>query len=132
MSQNLQIVQSLSHARSTGDGPLIFALMDPGIVWHEAESFPYDDRNPYIGPAAIIDGVFNRLATEWTDFQAIPNEFIDGGSAIVVLGRYSGIYKHTHHLLNAQFAHIWHVADGRIIRFQQYTDTHQAQSVVQK
>lgn len=132
MSQNVQLVQSLYRAFATGDGPAIFAILDPGIIWHEAESFIYDDRNPYIGPAAVAEGVFARLATEWNDFTATPVEFVDGGDTIVVFGRYTGIYKATHHLLNAQFAHVFRIANGRVTRFQQYTDTAQAQFVVQK
>jgi ketosteroid isomerase-like protein len=27
--------------------------------------------------------------------------------------------------IDAQFAHVWHVRDGKVMRFQQYTDTRQ-------
>jgi ketosteroid isomerase-like protein len=38
---------------------------------------------------------------------------------------YSGTYKSTGKHVRAQFAHIWSVREGRVVRFQQYTDTKQ-------
>ena len=105
--------------------------MDPEIVWYEAENFPYSDRNPYVGPAAVAEGVFQRLATEWDGFQAIPDEFLDAGDTIVVTGRYRATCKATGIALDAQFAHLWRLRDGKVTGFQQYTDTAQANRVIQ-
>ena len=131
MSQNVHLIQSLYQAFAIGDGATISAVMDPGIVWNEAENFLYSDRNPYIGPGAIFEGVFGRLASEWDNFQATPSEFVDGGDTIVVFGRYTGVYKATQRSLNAQFVHVWRITDGRATGFQQYTDTAQARAVSQ-
>ena len=80
MSQaNVEIVQSIYAAFARGDGAAVLASMDPAIVWNEAENFPYADRNPYVGHAAIASGIFFRLATEWDHFQALPSEFLDAG-----------------------------------------------------
>jgi ketosteroid isomerase-like protein len=131
MSQaNVTLMQSLYAAFARGDGPAVLASMDPAIVWNEAESFPYSDRNPYVGPAAVAEGLFFRLATEWHNFQALPAEFFDAGDTVVVLGRYKGTYKATGAALDAQFAHIWHLRDAKITAFHQYTDTAQAVRVM--
>ena len=131
MSQaNVDLIQSLYAAFARGDGPAVLAGMDPAIVWNEAENFPYADRNPYVGHAAVAEGVFFRLATEWDGFQAIPAEFLDAGDTVVVLGRYRATYKATGAALNAQFAHIWRVRDAKVTAFQQYTDTAQAAHAV--
>ena len=131
MSQaNVEIVQSIYAAFARGDGPAVLASMDPAIVWNEAENFPYADRNPYIGPAAIAEGIFFRLATEWDRFQAVPSEFLDAGGTVVALGYYKATCKATGVALNAQFAHIWRLRDSRITAFQQYTDTAQAARAV--
>jgi len=52
--------------------------------------------------------------------------YIDGGASIVVEGRYTGIFKATGKAINAQFVHVWTLADGSITRFQQHTDTLQS------
>lgn len=103
--------------------------MSPDIVWNEAENFPYADGNPYVGPDAILAGVFARIGAEWEGFAALPEEIIDGGDTVVALGRYRGTCKATGKALDAQLAHVWRVAGGRAVRFQQYTDTLQAARV---
>jgi len=127
MSQsNVDLIRNLYAAFARGDGPTVIAAMDPAIVWNEAENFPYADRGPYVGPAAVAEGVFSRLATEWDHFQAVPAEFLDAGDTVVVLGRYKGTYNATGFPLDAQFAHIWRLRDQKIAAFQQYVDTAQA------
>jgi ketosteroid isomerase-like protein len=127
---NVAVIQDIYAAFARGDGPAALALMDPAMVWNEAENFPYADRNPYVGPAAIGEGVFFRLATEWNGFQAVPAEFLDAGDSVVALGRYSATHKATGKALDAQFAHIWRLRDGKATAFQQYTDTAQARDAV--
>jgi ketosteroid isomerase-like protein len=131
MSANTQLVKSLYTAFAQGDVPAVIGSLDPGIVWNEAENFPYADRNPYIGPQAVAEGVFFRLATEWEGFQAIPNEFLDAGDTIITLGRYKATHKASGKVLDAQFAHVFRVTDGKIKALQQYTDTLQASRVMQ-
>jgi ketosteroid isomerase-like protein len=122
---NLEIIEELYAAFARGDGPAVLAAMDEGIVWNEAEHAIYADRNPYLGPAAIAEGIFTRYATEWEGFQAIPAQFLATGDRIVVTGRYHGLYKATESTVDAQFAHFWSLRDGKIVAFQQYTDTTQ-------
>jgi ketosteroid isomerase-like protein len=127
MSQeNLELIRGVYRAFATGDIPDVLARMAPDMVWNEAENFPYADHNPYVGHDAIIAGVFARLGGEWDGFAVVPDEFLDAGDTIVVLGRYKGSCKATGTALDAQMAHVWRVADGKATRFQQYTDTLQA------
>ena len=103
--------------------------MAPDIVWNEAENFPHADGNPYCGPDAILAGVFARLGSEWDGFAAVPEEFLDAGDTIVVLGRYRGAHKATGKPLDAQLAHVWRLAGDKATAFRQYTDTLQAARV---
>ena len=126
MSQeNVAVVQGLYEAFGRGDVPAVLGQMDQGIEWNEAENFIYADRNPYVGPQAVLEGVFMRLGSEWEGFTVTPEEWLDAGDRIVVLGTYSGTHKATGRQVRAQFAHIWSVREGSVVRFQQYTDTKQ-------
>ena len=127
--QNVDLVRGIYAGFASGDVPGVIARMSPEIVWNEAEGFPYADGNPYRGPEAILGGVFSRLGGEWNGFDASPAEFLDSGDTVVVLGRYSGTFKATGLALDAQFAHVWRVEDGKATAFQQYTDTLQAARV---
>jgi uncharacterized protein len=113
-----------------GDIAAVTAQMSPGIIWNEAEGFKYADGNPYIGPDAVVGGVFARLGAEWVGFAATPVKFIKDDNTIAVLGRYTATNKATGKPLDAQFTHVWTVEDGKITHFQQYTDTAQWMSVM--
>lgn len=121
--QNVDLIRSIYEAFASGDIPGVVARMSPEIVWNEAENFPYADNNPYRGPEAILTGVFGRIATDWQDFTATPEEFLGCGDTVVVLGRYRGKSTATGKEINAQLAHVWRVHDGKAADFQQYTDT---------
>lgn len=122
---NINVVLSLYDAFARGDGAAATAIMSPDIVWYEAEHFPYADGNPYRGPEAVAGGVFARLGTEWDGFT-VKRETIHGaGDTVISTGRYSGVYKATGKKVDAQFAHVFKVANGKVAGFQQYTDTAQ-------
>jgi ketosteroid isomerase-like protein len=130
MADNVTLMQSLYDAFGKGDVPTVVAAMDPKIEWNEAEGFPYADKNPYIGPDAVVEGLFTRLGTEWDGWTLAIEDVFGAGDRVVATGRYRGQYKKTGKKLDAQFTHHWTVRDGKIVRFQQYTDTAQAQQVV--
>lgn len=126
MSGNLQVLRDAYAAFAEGDVPSVLSAMSPDIVWNEAEHFPYADGNPYIGPDAVVAGVFARLGAEW-DFWSLEIEhLLDAGDTVVALGRYKARHSETGKDLDAQFAHIWWLESGKITRFQQYADTAQA------
>jgi hypothetical protein len=122
---NVDLIAGWYAAFARGDAAAVLGAMDPGIVWNEAEHFPYADRNPYVGPGAVAEGVFLRLATEWEQFQVIPEEILDAGERVVALGRYKATNKATGKAIDAQFAHVLRVSGGKVTAFQQYTDTAQ-------
>lgn len=118
---SLELIQSVYDAFARGDVPAVLGALSPDVEWTEAEGFPYGGT--YVGPGAVLEGVFMRLGTEWEGFSAVPDEFIDGGETVVALGKYGGTYKATGRSLRANFAHVWKVREGRAFRFVQYVDT---------
>ena len=122
-SQNLAAVQDLYAAFGRGDIPAVLGAMSPDIVWNEAENFPYADGNPYRGPEAVLHGVFARIGADWDGFSVVPEELIDGGDTIVMLGRYTGGHKASGGAMDAQVVHVWRMKDGKAVGFQQYADT---------
>lgn len=127
---NQAVVEGLYRAFGAGDGATIAGLLDPGLVWIEAENGPYADRNPYNGPGAVFEGLFARLGAEYEGFVVTPVTFVSSGDRVVALGRYTGTNRATGEALDAQFAHVFTVTGGKVTRFQQYTDTAQWMDVV--
>lgn len=131
MSQaSVGVVSSMYEAFAKGDVPTVLAAMDARIEWNEAENFPYADRNPYIGPAAVVEGVFARLVGEWEYFKVAPEEILDAGDTVVSRGRYDAAYKKTGAKIHAQFVHVWKLRDGKVVSFQQYVDTLQVAKAI--
>jgi ketosteroid isomerase-like protein len=118
------------NAFAAGDVPSVVDAMDPQIEWLEAEGFPYADGNPYVGPSAVVAGVFTRLGEEWEYWSLTTDEFLDAGDMVVVLGRCTGKYKQTGGTIDAQFAHVWKLCNGKAAKFQQFTDTAQVAAAV--
>ena len=132
MPHSSESVREFYQAMGRGDIPAALGMFDPRIEWNEAENFIYADRNPYIGPQAVLEGVFARLGGEWDNFSVIPDQILDAGDTAVAFGRYRGAYKRTGVSVNAQFVHVFTVKDGKIVRFQQYTDTAQFRDASQR
>jgi ketosteroid isomerase-like protein len=125
MGVGADVVNGLYAAFAKGDVPGVLASFDPRIEWREAEGFRYADRNPYIGPQAVAEGVFQRIVSDVDQFTVVPENVIDANDTVVVEGRYKGTMKSTGTPVDAQFVHVWRLRQGKIIRFQQYTDTAQ-------
>lgn len=127
---NEQVVRSLYDAFARGDGATVLGMFDPQIRWMEAENIGYADRNPYIGPQAVAEGIFGRIMSEWSGFRVNVQELVSEGDKVVALGRYTGSFNATRRPLDAQFVHVWTLRDGKVTGFQQYADTLQFDRVM--
>lgn len=125
MATSGEIIKALYAAFGRGDVPAVLGGFDPQIQWNEAEGFLYAAGNPYVGPQAVAEGVFMRITSDVQDFAVTPGRYHDAGDTVVVEGRYTGTWKATGTPIDAQFAHVWQLRGGKVVRFDQYTDTKQ-------
>lgn len=123
--QNIAIIDKLYEAFAAGDMPTVLGTMHPEIIWYEAESNSLADRNPYVGPDAILEGVFSRILAnhEYYGLQDVKTHGMNDNMVLATM-RYDGKVKGTGKTYNAQAAHLWTLNDeGKIIAYQQYVDT---------
>jgi uncharacterized protein len=107
-------------ARDDLDG--VMADMDEAIEWHQAQGLPHGGF--YRGLDEVRRNVFDPLHDEWwAEFSAEPDEFVDAGDIVVVLGRYRGVAKRTARRLDVPYVHVWTLRDGKAVRFRQFLDT---------
>lgn len=85
-SANVSFIRNLYSAFSRGDLDGVRDSFDPKIIWLEAEDFPYDGGNPYIGPDAVLEGVYARLVGEWEGFSEELEKVLDAGDHVVTTG----------------------------------------------
>jgi ketosteroid isomerase-like protein len=107
-------------ARDDLDG--VMADMHPEIEWHQAQGLPHGGF--YRGLDEVRRNVFDPLHEEWwEEFSADPEEFIDAGAHVIVLGRYVGRAKGTGRQLDVPYAHLWTLREGKAVCFRQFLDT---------
>lgn len=119
---NLEIVRRSYAAFERGDLDAVLADLDPEIEWHQAQGLPHGGL--YRGRDEVRRNVFEPLDAEWwSEFSALPDEILDAGDELVVLGRYRGTAKGTGKRLDVPFVHVWTLRDERATRFRQFLDT---------
>jgi hypothetical protein len=121
MRSNLQIVSEHYAASDRGDLAAMLADVAPDARWTEMAGFPCAGTR--VGPAHIAEHVFKVLGSEWNDYRMTLESLVDGGDRIVGIGTYSGTYKRTGRAMQARVAHVWRLAGGKIVAFEQFTDT---------
>jgi ketosteroid isomerase-like protein len=132
MQDQSDVIRGMYEAFARGDVAGVMSKLSPDLVWNEAENFVYADRNPYLGPEAVLDGIFVRLATEWNGFSVAAEEIVESGDTVIARGRYRATYKANGAAVDAQFVHVWKMRDGQAVMFQEYTDTAQFRDAVTK
>ncbi len=121
--RNMEIIDSVYKAFTAGDVPAVLSKMDAEIKWNEAEGNKYAEDNPYIGPDAIVNGVFGRIMEEHEYFKLKDIELHEmSNNQVLATLRYDAKWKNGE-TYDAQAAHLWTLEDGKIVAFQQYVDT---------
>ena len=121
---NMDVVKGIYAAWPKGIDAFLDALA-PDVEWRFADNFVYGKTNPLIGHDALRQGSLKSLKTDWEEFDGELDELLDAGDTIIGLGHYVGTYKATGRHLRAQFAHLWTLRGGKVIRWRQYVDTKQ-------
>jgi ketosteroid isomerase-like protein len=119
---DVERVRRSYEAFARDDLDAVVADMDRAIVWEQAQGLPHGGT--YHGLEEVRRNVFDPLhETWWDEFAADPDEFLEAGGEVVVLGRYRGVARGTGRRLDVPFVHVWTFRDGRAVRFRQFLDT---------
>jgi ketosteroid isomerase-like protein len=113
------LIRSFYAALATGDAPAALGLMADDIEWHTMWHYKVAGR----GPQKVAEGLLMPLMAEWASFALTPSDYIADGDTVVSLGRFTGVHGTSGKPVDAAYAHVWDVRDGKIQRFRQYIDT---------
>jgi len=125
MADNVALVRSAYEAFAKGDVQTVLGLLADKIEWHEAEHVTYWPGGPFVGPKAVLEGVFARIPQDFDGFKVDVRRIVGAGDTVLVEARYRATAKATRKPLDVQVAHVWDFRDGKVVRWQQYTDTWQ-------
>jgi uncharacterized protein len=130
---NVKTLETLYAAFAVGDMPTVLAGLDENVVWNEAEGNMYADGNPYIGPQAILNGVFARIGADYEYFNLVNIELHEMfNNQVLATLRYQAKLKNNGATYDAQVAHFWTLKNGKAIAFQQYLDTKKVADAIAK
>lgn len=122
---NVRIVREGYEAFGRGDIAGLLDRVTDDVEWISAGS----SEIPYAGRFRGRDRVrefFTTLAAN-VDFQTFePREFIAQGDTVVVLGHEVARAKSTTRQMSGEWAMVFRMRDGKIARFQEYSDTENA------
>jgi uncharacterized protein len=121
MRNNIDIVRGHYAASARGDIQAMMAEVSAQVRWTEMAGFPC--AGTWIGPQAVIDNVFAELGAQWDGYRFELERLIDGGENIVGIGTYHGTFRATGKPMQARVAHVWRLQGGRVVTFEQFTDT---------
>lgn len=127
MSSNVDTTRDVYDAFNKGDVPTVLGAMAPDIRWEEPASLPYGSHT---GPEAVAENVFSPVVQQIDDFSVQPEEWIDGGDTVVVLGTYRGRGAATEEVLDMPFIHIWRFRAGKVAGIRTSVDTHRWLEVI--
>ena len=122
MTSPTEAVKAFYAAVAQGDVPGVVNALHPDLHWTEAEGFPYYSGT-WRSPQEVVDKLLVPLMNDWNDFSAVAHDFVEDGDRVVSFGAYAGVAKTTGKAMRAPFVHDWRVRDGKLARFDMYTDT---------
>jgi ketosteroid isomerase-like protein len=128
--ENVAVVRRVIEAWNLNEQERVVALervvpfLDPGVI--------FDATRRIINPKtyAGIEGIRAMLAERdevWGEFRMEPDEFVDGGDRVVVIGRWVGKGRGSGVEVNQPIADVFTLDGGRVVRCEiGYSDRRQA------
>jgi uncharacterized protein len=118
-ASGVQLVRGAYEAFGRGDIDAVTLFLQD-TEWHEAEGAP--QGGVYTGAEAILSGVIGPLMQQVQDFKVAPEDILPAGEdCVLAVGSYTG--RGAGGELDARFAHLWTVREGKAVRFEQFADT---------
>jgi hypothetical protein len=118
---NYDIIKAHYAGSDNRDLDAMLAPITAETAWTEMAGFPC--AGTYHGPEEIVENVFKALGEAWENYTLKVERILDAGDTVIGVGTYSGTFKETGKRMEARVTHIWDLKDGKVVRFEQFTDT---------
>lgn len=117
---NEELIKKFYMAFKNKDMKIINQVCDESIEWNTLKGMPHGGK--YVGLKAIFEDYFPNMLSNFEEFHAIPDQYLESKDHVTVIGRYQGISK-IGKKFDVPFSHVYLVQENKIKQFRQYTDT---------
>jgi uncharacterized protein len=115
--ENVSVVRGTYTAFGRGDFAAVLEAMDADVEWVDPESLPW-------GGSHRGHDEFGRhmqeFAGHFEEFRTEPQQYLDAGDHVVVVGRFAGRAGGE---FDVPAAFVWELRDGKAVRVETHTDT---------
>lgn len=128
--ENIELVMRVYDTFLRGDMPALMDMFADDIEWQ----LDHSDAVPFAGLRRGKEEVaeFFQLVNEnQHPLQFEPREFVAQEDKVVALGHYVWSVKPTDRTYESDFAEVFRIRDGKIVRFREYMDTQAAAAAYQ-
>ena len=103
-----------------GDEAAFLEALAHDVEWRVPDVLPWGGvRHGHEGVRSFFAILEEHVEGGW----GTPEEFLDMGERVVVLGRFSGTVRANRVEFETRFAHVWTIRDGFLSGFDNYLDT---------
>jgi uncharacterized protein len=122
--KHIDVVRNIYRHFAAGEAAPILDAFADDIEFKLAEHHPYrGSAGAWRGKQAIGQHFFAVAGPEWDGWTIGIEQTIEAAGAIVVEGRYTGLYKPTRRRLDVEVCHVWRFRGDKVASFHQYVDT---------
>ena len=115
MSENVEIARKGVEAYARGDLDTALASVDPDIIWNPVEEAATQGHD-------AIRANLERWETDFEDFEATPEEYIDAGDQVLVTIHWSGRGRGSGVQVDIRTYNLYTFRDGKVIRMDEFTE----------
>ena len=117
---DVQTVRRIYAALQRGDVDELRTALTHDIEWNLPEALPWGGtHHGHDGVDAVTEVFGDHVEGSWAD----PDDYLDAGDRVVVLGRARGRARSSGQTFEVAFAHVWALTDGMPSWFRGYFDT---------
>lgn len=124
ISDQVRAAQRLYDAMAAHDVRALFRAIHEDFTGTVSEGMPLAVGGRHEGPERMLLDVWAKVFEAYDVTPQVTRYVETGGQELVAIGRYVGTARGTGRPLDAAFAHVLSIRDGRVASLEQVTDTH--------
>jgi ketosteroid isomerase-like protein len=115
-NQNIERFRRAYEAFARRDLAGVLAMMSDDVEWDASDALAH--TGVYHGHEGVVE-YLRGLAGVWEDFELEPDQFVEAadGRNVMILGVTRGRLRETDEYVEARFAHIGEIKNGKIVRW---------------